>query len=397
MLYSGPKTEGGNMRITRVDTVPLDLRLKEPFIIANVAMRDMQFVLVRLETDEGILGWGEAIPAWEVTGETRGSVEACVRLFTDAGLLEYSLLGKEIGSLDAVREVMDAIEPKTGLRLVYGNPSAIAAIEQAMLDACAKRAGLPLYRMLGAENRPVEYTRNISILGVEETLARVADGLEKGLRIIRLKLGRPGAGGLPGYRRDVEVVRGARRLIEESRRGCLLIADANQGFVTVDNAVEFCRAVEGKLDWLESPTAAGDLHAFRRIKERCSVPLMADEAVHGYESALTLLELGGIDYINIKLMKTGGLLRALDLYDLAAERGVRCQVGSMIESVYGSAMGLCAALARPGIVSTDLNSFELIADNYASGIGIVEGRLRLGEGAGCGASFDEAALPRARG
>ncbi len=377
------------MRITKIETLPVDLRLKEPFIIANVAMRDMLFVLVRIETDEGIVGWGEAIPAWEVTGETRGSVVSCVRLFTDAGLLEYSLLGKEIGSLEAVREVMDAIEPKAGLRLVYGNPSAIAAIEQAMLDACAKRAGQPLFRMLGAENRPVEYTRNISILGVEETLSRVASGIEKGFKIIRLKLGRPGAGGLPGYRRDVEVVLGARRLIEESRSGALLIADANQGFVTVENAVEFCKAVDGKLDWLESPTLAGNLHAFRKIKAATSVPLMADEAVHGYESAEALLEIGGIDYINVKLMKTGGALRAIDLVDLAASHGVKCQIGSMIESVYGSAMGVCAALARPGVISTDLNSFELIADNYAQGLSIVDGRLRLSELPGCGCHFSE--------
>jgi len=377
------------MKITKIDALPIDLHLKEPFIIANAAIRDMQFVLVRIETDEGVVGWGEAIPAWEVTGETRGSVIACVRLFSDAGLLEYSLLGKEIGNLDAVREVMDAIEPKTGLRLVHGNPSAIAAIEQAMLDACAKRAGLPLYRMLGAANRPVEYTRNISILGVDETLARVASGIERGFGIIRLKLGRPGAAGLPGYRRDIEVVRGARRLLEEAHSGALLIADANQGFVTVENALEFCRAIDGKLDWLESPAAAGNPFAFKRIKERSSVPLMADEAVHGYESALALLEIGGIDYINIKIMKTGGLLRALDLYDLAAERGVKCQIGSMIESSYGIVMGVCAALARPGVVSTDLNSYELIEDNFARGLDIVDGRLRLGEAVGCGATFAE--------
>jgi L-alanine-DL-glutamate epimerase-like enolase superfamily enzyme len=385
--------EGGIVKIAKIDSMPLDLHLKEPFIIANVAMTVMQFVLVRVETDEGIVGWGEAIPAWEVTGETRGSVMSCVRLFADAGLLEYSLLGKEIGSLDAVRELMDAIEPKAGLRLVYGNPSAIAAIEQAMLDACAKRAGAPLYRLLGAENRPVEYTRNISILGVEETLSRVASGIEKGFGIIRLKLGRPGVGGLPGYRRDVEVVLGARRLIEGARSRARLIADANQGFVTVDNAVEFCRSVDGALDWLESPTAAGDLHAFKRIKDKCSVPLMADEAVHGYESALTLLEIGGVDYINVKLMKTGGLLRAMDLFDLAAERGVQCQVGSMIESTYGSAMGVCAALARPEAVSTDLNSFELLADNYAEGLSIAGERLRLGELPGCGCRFEAKDLP----
>jgi len=377
------------MVITKVEAFPVDLRMKEPFVIANVVMRDMRFVLVRIETDEGVVGHGEAIPAWEVTGETRESVMACVRLFTDSGLLEYSLLGKEIGSLEAVRAVMDVLEPIGDLRLVYGNSSAIAAIEQTMLDACAKREGKPLYELVGARNRPVEFTWILGIHDVAETLARVAQGIESGYRVIRLKVGRPGSGGLPGYRRDVESVLGARKLIEESRREVLLVADANQGFRTVENAIEFCREVDGKLDWLESPTVASDLHAFARIKARTSVPLMADEAVHGYESAETLLRIGGVDYINIKLMKTGGLLRALDLYDLAERHGVRCQIGSMIESIYGIAMGMVAALARPGIVSTDLIAYDLIEGNFASGIEERGGRLHLSDRPGCGAWFDE--------
>lgn len=380
------------MVITKVEALPVDLRMKEPFVIANVVMEDMRFVMVRIETDEGITGWGEAIPAWEVTGETRESVMGCVRLFVEARLIEYSLIGKEIGSLEAVKAVMDVLEPKGELRLVYGNPSAIAAIEQAMLDACAKRAGLPLYRLLGAKNRAVDFTRNISIHSVEETCARAAKGIDEGFRIVRLKVGRPGAGGLAGYRRDVESVLQVRRLIEASHRDVLLIADANQGFRNVENAVEFCRAVEGKLDWLESPTLAGDLHAFGRIKARTGVPLMADEAVHGYDSALTLLELGGVDFINVKLMKTGGLLRALDLIDLAEGYGVKCQIGSMIESSYGIVMGLVAAIARPGIVSSDLNSYELVEGNFARGPVIRDNLLHLGEGTGCGASFDEAEL-----
>lgn len=386
------------MVITGIKTFPLDLRMKEPFVIANLVMESAFFVLVRIETDEGIVGWGEAIPAWEVTGETRESVMAAVRLYTGAGtgLVEYNLLGKEIGSLEAVRAVMDVLEPIGDLRLVYGNSAAIAAIEQAMLDACARKAGWPLYSLFGAENRPVEYTWILGIHGVEESLARVAEGIEKGYRVIRLKVGRPGSGGLPGWQRDIEAVRGARRLIEASGKEILLVADANQGFRTAENAIEFCRAVDGKLDWLESPTVAGDLHAFRRIKEKCSVPLMADEAIHGYESAETLLRIGGIDYINIKLNKTGGLIRALDLYDLAERHGVRCQIGSMIESVYGTAMGMVAAMARPGVVSTDLIAYDLFTRNYAQGIAERDRRLHLSDRPGCGAWFDEAAVPGLR-
>jgi L-alanine-DL-glutamate epimerase-like enolase superfamily enzyme len=377
------------MKIKSIQTIPIKLYMKEPFVIANVTNFDMYYVIVKVETDEGINGYGEATPAWEVTGETYQSVMACVELFNEGILLGYSLLGREIGSLEAVREIMDTIEPRTGVHLVYGNPSAIAAIEQALLDACGKFLHQPIYGMFGASNQPIRFTRNISILDVDSTLQRVATGIELGYQIIRLKVGLPGGGGLPGRERDVQVVIQSRQLIEQSGKPLLLIADANQGFGDVETTVAFCRRIEGKLDWLEQPTAAGDLMAFSKIHQKTGVPLMVDEALHSFEQAHMLLELGGVDYFNIKLMKTGGLLRAIDIIDLAAEHGVKCQIGSMIESSLGASMGCQAALIRPQVISTDLNSFDLLQENFASGLTLEGTRLLLDPGEGCGMHFAE--------
>ncbi|MCU0486287.1 MAG: hypothetical protein MUC85_09285 [Anaerolineales bacterium] len=382
------------MKITAIDTISIKLQMKEPFVIASVTNFDMYYVIVRVQTDAGITGYGEATPAWEVTGETWQSVAACVDLFADGSLLGYSLIGREIGSLEAVREIMETIEPRHDIRLVYGNPSAIAALEQAMLDACGKLAGKPLYEMFDGANTPIPFTRNISIFDVDTTLSRVETGIQQGFGIIRLKVGIRGAGGLPGYERDTQVVRQARQLIRAAAKPILLIADANQGFRDVEATISFCQRVEGMLDWLEQPTLASDLLAFSKIRQAASVPLMADEAVHGYEQARLLLDLGGVDYLNIKLMKTGGLLRALDIYDLAAEYGVRCQIGSMLESSLGASMGCHAALIRPQIVSTDLNSFDLLQENFASGVQFEGVHLRLSQDPGCGMKFDPLALDR---
>lgn len=382
------------MKIRAIHTIPIKLVMKEPFVIANVTNYDMYYIVVKVVTDEGIVGYGEATPAWEVTGETYQSVMACVQLFSEGSLLGYSLLGREIGSLDAVREIMDAIEPRTGVRLVYGNPSAIAAIEQAILDACGKYLHQSIYALFGAANQPIRFTRNISILDVDTTLERVATGIDLGYQIIRLKVGLLGGGGLPGRERDVEVVKKARQLIEQSGKSLKLIADANQGFGDVETTIAFCRRIEGNLDWLEQPTAAGDLMAFSKIHQHTGVPLMADEALHSYEQAHMLLELGGVDYFNIKLMKTGGLLRAIDIIDLAAEHGVKCQIGSMLESSLGASMGCHAALIRPQVISTDLNSFDLLKENYARGLTLDGTRLLLDSAEGCGMRFDEGSLSK---
>ena len=382
------------MKITAIDTIPIKLQMKEPFVIASVTNFDMYYVVVRVMTDAGITGYGEATPAWEVTGETWQSVAACVDLFADGSLLGYSLIGREIGSLEAVRNIMETIEPRHDIRLVYGNPAAIAALEQAMLDACGKAVGEPLYAMFGAGNTPIPFTRNISIFDVDTTLSRVEAGIQQGFGIIRLKVGIRGAGGLPGYERDYQVVKQAHQIIQASHKPLLLISDANQGFRDVETTVSFCQRVEGMLDWLEQPTLASDLLAFSKVRQAASVPLMADEAVHGYEQARLLLELGGVDYINVKLMKTGGLLRALDIIDLAAEYGVRCQIGSMLESSLGASMGCQAALIRPQVVSTDLNSYDLLSENFATGLQIEGVQLKMSRDPGCGMKFDEQALDR---
>ncbi len=382
------------MKITAIDTIPIKLQMKEPFVIASVTNFDMYYVVVRVKTDTGITGYGEATPAWEVTGETWQSVAACVDLFADGRLLGYSLIGREIGSLEAVREIMETVEPHHDIRLVYGNPSAIAALEQALLDACGKAAGKPLYEMFSASNTPIPFTRNISIFDVETTLSRVEAGIQQGFGIIRLKVGIRGAGGLPGYERDYQVVKQSRQMIRDCKKPILLISDANQGFRDVETTISFCQRVTGMLDWLEQPTLASDLLAFSKVKQAASVPLMADEAVHGYEQARLLLELGGVDYINIKLMKTGGLLRALDIIDLASEYGVRCQIGSMIESSLGASMGCHAALIRPQIVSTDLNSFDLLSENYASGVQIEGVQLKISQDPGCGMKLNYQELDR---
>ena len=382
------------MIIQSIRTIPIKLQMKEPFVIASVTNFDMYYVVVCVETDAGITGYGEATPAWEVTGETYQSVMACVDLFTDGRLLGYSLIGREIGSLEAVRLIMDALEPRHDIRLVHGNPSAIAALEQGMLDACAKLAGQPLYALFNARHAPISFTRNISILDVDTTLARVQAGLDQGFGTIRLKVGIPDSGGLPGYERDYQAIKGARELIRHSGRPVMLISDANQGFRDVATAIDFCRRVEDLLDWLEQPTLASDLLAFSKIRRRSSVPLMADEAVHGYEAACMLLELGGVDYFNIKLMKTGGLLRALDIIDLAEAHGVRCQIGSMLESSLGASMGCHTALIRPQVISTDLNSYDLLKENFAAGLRIEGTQLWLSQDAGCGMTFDERELGR---
>ena len=146
------------MKITRLEAIKLKpLAMRQAFSTTNVLLNSLHFVLVRIETDRGIEGYGEALPAWEVTGETADSVAGCIALYQDPHRLyaDDLLVGRDIGSLGAIRAMMDDLLPTGRPFTVMGNAAAKAAIEQAALDACARLQGVSIPALLGITPAPV--------------------------------------------------------------------------------------------------------------------------------------------------------------------------------------------------------------------------------------------------
>lgn len=378
------------MRITALETYPVKLAMREPFVIASAVNDDMFYVVVRLLTDEGIVGFGEAIPAWEVTGETAFSVIDAVHHLCDPAKCGFTLIGMDLSGLPEALAVIDRISPHAAISALAHAPSAKAALEQAILDAVGKRLGQPVYALFGGENRPISFNNVIGIFGVDETLRRAEALLAAGPRTLKLKVGLPDADGR--FERDIAVIRECRALIVRTDPTVKLAADANQGYVTAEQAIAVLRCVEGMLDWLEQPCLAQDKLAFRRIKAACGTPLMADESVHGYHDAELLLEDRAVDYLNLKLMKTGGLVEALRIAELASQHGVPCQIGSMLESELGTAFGCHAFLSHPNLRSAELGAFRRLRYSLGSGLSVEGTTVQVTETPGCGIRVDEDAL-----
>ena len=377
------------MKITRIDAFPVKLPFKEPFVIANAAFSDLFYVIVRLSTDCGIVGWGEAIPAWEVTGETQFGVIDAIHHFCEPHKTGVTLIGEEISSFEDVKALIGTMNPPDAPQVVWGAPSAKAAIEAAVLDAYGKRAGKPVYSLFGGRRMPIPVTHVIGIYGVEETLARVERAVATGAETIKLKVGTPEVGGLPGYERDIQVVRQSRALAGQRQASIRLVADANQGFITPEKTLAFVSEIEGCLDWLEQPILAGDRSGFREIREGCDIALMADESVHDIHDARLLLEWKAIDYLNLKFMKTGGMVEALRMADLAEDYGVPCQMGSMLENQIGCAICAHAFCCHGNIVTTELCSLGMLGETIGSGITVGEHHLELSDSPGIGIAVDE--------
>ena len=377
------------MRIARIDAYPVKLPFKEPFVIANAAFSDLYYVIVRLTTDCGIVGWGEAIPAWEVTGETQLGVIDAIHHFCEPRKTGVDLIGDEISSLEQVKALIGKLNPPDAPQVVWGAPSAKSAIEEAVLDAYGKRVSKPVYELFGGSKMSIPVAHVVGIHGVEETVGRVERAIASGAETIKLKVGTPDVGGLSGFDRDIEVIRQAGELVRRAKPSIRLVADANQGFVTPERTVEIARQIEGCLDWLEQPILAGDRAGFREIRKGCGIPLMADESVHDIHDAQLLMAWGAIDYLNLKLMKTGGLVEALRIAELAEDHGVPCQMGSMLENQIGCAICAHAFCCHRNIVTTELCSLGMLREWVGSGIEVGEHHLELSDGPGIGIEVDE--------
>ena len=349
------------MKIAKIDTFPVLLRLKEVFKIANVVMRDMRFVYVKILMDNGIIGWGEAIPAWEVTGETQDSVKDVIDSY-----LSPNLIGKKIENYDDLQDCFEIIDPEKKPQIVWGAPSAKAALDIALFDAYGKLVEKPVYQILGGQFKAIKPVAAVGIMPMEKTLEIVRSKMAQGAKRIKLKVGL-------NMERDFNTVKAVRETFPKIG----MVLDANQGYVTPKNAIKFIKKIEkfGVL-WMEQPILADNKKGLLEVKKSVGVSIMADEAIHNYWDAKLLLEMGAVDLVNIKLMKSSGIHGALKIADLCQDCGVPCQMGSMIESSIGTAAGVHAVLSHKNIKYNELGGIERMESNIGFGITFQDHKLQ---------------------
>ncbi|MCS7240406.1 MAG: dipeptide epimerase, partial [Candidatus Bipolaricaulota bacterium] len=130
-------------------------------------------------------------------------------------------------------------------------------------------------------------------------------------------------------RKDVARVRAVREAIGE---GVRMWIDANQGWTRAQAVWALARLSEYGVEFVEQPVPAEDLEGMAWVRKRSPIPVMADESVHSPADALRAIRLGACDYVNIKLMKAGGLLRAKEIAAICKHAGLPNMIGGMVES-----------------------------------------------------------------
>lgn len=360
-----------NLKITDIRIYKLEIPRKDVFTIATMSLDKVENVLIKIETSEGIDGWGEASPFHAIVGETwRTNLAA-------AQDLKEILIGQNPLHIATLIDMMDYFLPH--------NTTIKSAFDMALYDIAAKAAGLPLYLFLGGEKRELETDFTLSIGNVGETAEKTRAVLDLGYRMIKVKVGIDDA---EDYQR-LEIIR------QTLGEGPVIRIDANQGWNRIQAVRNLQRFAPLDIEFVEQPCRASDLPGMKYISERSPIPVMADESIFSPVDALNLIREEAVPYFNVKLSKSGGIYNALRIAHIAETGGRVCMVGCMSESPLGLTAAAHLALASRVFRFFDLDSFLEHAENpIIGGVKIKKGRVEVPDEPGLGAAPDPVYLKK---
>ncbi len=358
-------------RIRDIEIFPFSVPVKETIKIAIGTDIASDNVLVRLRTEDGVIGYGEASPYAPVTAETQQSDVAIGKS------LAAFIKGKDAFTIPHIVADMESFTP--------GNGSIKAAFESALWDICGKVAGQPTCNLLGCYRDTFESDLTIGI-DTPQIMAEKARGIvRQGFRTIKVKVGDNPA-------LDIERIRAVRGAIGPEIK---LRIDANQGWSPAD-CVRVLRAVaDQQLQMCEQPVVYWDWAGLRFIRENVSTPIMVDESVHVAHDAIVGIRENAMDAINIKLMKSGGILQAIRIAQVADAANLKCMVGCMDETRVGLTAAAHVVASQKNIEFADLDAFLFHAiDPVIGGMEVREGMVHMPTGPGLGLDLDPAFLAK---
>lgn len=279
-----------------------------PFTIATGTMFYAQNIFIRVHTNDGIYGVGECSAFPMIAGETQNT---CFEMAKDFAALWK---GKDEAQLE---ERINELHLFTAF-----NSTIKSAFDMSLYDLAAKKQGIPLYKFLGGTKKLLETDLTIGIGTPEDMAAQAIDFKGRGVRILKVKLGKDA-------QTDVERIKAIREAVGDEM---LIRIDANQGWSFEDSVYCLNELYRYNIQFCEQPMRHWDDGLLPALRDQVTIPVMADESVFDHHDAARLIKADACDFVNIKLAKSGGILEALKIHETCKKFNVPCMMGGMLES-----------------------------------------------------------------
>ena len=339
-----------------------------PFTIATGTMEYAQNIFIRIHTSEGITGMGECSAFPMIAAETQAT---CFEMAKD-----FAQLWKGKNPLD-IEERLTELDLFTA-----GNYTAKSAFDMALYDIASRKANMPLYQYLSGKKKKIESDLTIGINDPVSMAATAKMFKQKGVRIIKVKLGKD-------VSTDVQRIKLIREAVGPEM---MLRIDANQGW-TFDDAVTALTEMEAyDIQFCEQPMRKWNDELLPSLCAQSKIPVMADESVFTHHDAKRLIRNKACDFINIKFAKSGGIREAIRINKVAEENNIACMLGGMLESRMALTAKVHFAMAHDNIQFYDLDTCLLghKEDPVIGGVQYNGMELVLNDSPGIGADVDPA-------
>ena len=366
------------LEIDRIEVMPVSVPRTRVISLATygqLSTGNFEFVLVKVHTDEGVHGLGEVPPLPPLSPESQSVVVTMIR-----DCLAPQLLGEDPFNLERIWEKMDFVAP------TY--PMSKAPLDIALYDIMGKSLGVPVYKLLGGSDR--KRFPNVGLIGIgsaEQVTADAVGMVEEGYRGLRLKI---------GPKKDVGNVEALRDGVGYDFN---LRVDCNQAY-SPHEAIRAIKAMERyEIELVEQPTVWWDFKALAKVADAVDTPIMPHESVFLASNVKSLIDLGAMGVLGLKMYRPGGgITSARRLLDMARIMGIPCLLHDDVELgvSLAAAAHFMAARHRDFKFDAELSGYgDMIGDDVVTPILKKEkGHFEVPEGPGLGIELDEEKMKR---
>lgn len=357
--------------IDKITVHHVNMRMKNPFTTSFGTEQDRSFLVLEIESEAGVTGWGECVTS---------SRPLYIEEFTTGA---WHMLKEHLIPL----VLKQTLEHPNDLQEIFApfkrNHLAKSAIEGAVWDLYAKTKGQTLSEALGGTKQAVEVGVSLGIEdNLQDLLRNIEEKVDEGYKRIKIKI-KPG--------KDIDVLHHVR----DHYPDIPLMVDANSAY-TLDDLETLKEMDQFDLMMIEQPLMAGDLIDHATLQKEIETPVCLDESIHSYEDARQAIELGSGKIINMKIARVGGLTQAKKIHDMCVEANIPLWCGGMLEAGIGRlhniAVASLANFTLPGDTASssrywekDIINPEVVAEN---------GLVNVPEGIGIGHEVDRAELEK---